>query len=88
MNESKYMPASCSAWFDGRATQLPKKGAKRDLDQAAYMQGVLSCATASGMMSMDRASQIHFMAAVGRLDEFMQQQAQEWRDAQAAEPDA
>lgn len=74
--ESIAMPVVCSGWFErARAVELPKKGEKRARDQEAYMQGALAMAVALGVVSQERGSQIAFMTAVGRLEEYVAAQA-------------
>jgi len=74
--EALCMPLVCSLWMT-RASDLglPKKGAKREADREAYMQGVLTTLVACGLMDNTRANQIGFLCAVGRLGEYMESQA-------------
>lgn len=74
--ESDVMPTICAAWFK-RATDLglPKKGAKRDADAEAFMQGAMQALVCAGIITTDRTAQIGFLCAVGRLPEFMKTNA-------------
>lgn len=70
--ESDVMPTICAGW-QGRARDLglPKKGAKRDSDAEAYMQGALQALLACGVITHERTGQIGFLTAVGRLPQFI-----------------
>jgi hypothetical protein len=70
------MPAICAGWaMRAESLGLPKKGAKRDADREAYMQGALAALVAAGLMDVDRANQIAFLTAIGRLQAYMDTQA-------------
>ena len=74
--ESIAMPIVCAGWNTrAGALQLPKKGAKRDHDREAYMQGAMAAMVALGVMTVERANQIGFLCAVGRLDQYVAGQA-------------
>ena len=74
--ERDYMPSVCRA-HQQRARDLGLKLHSKTYarDAEAYMQGVLAALTAVGVMSHDRAQQIAFLTAVGRLPEYMAGQA-------------
>ena len=70
------MPIVCAGW-NARASALglPKKGAKRDTDREAYMQGAMAAMCALGVLTIERANQIGFLCMVGRLDKYVADQA-------------
>ena len=70
------MPIVCTGW-NARASGLglTTKGVKRDTDREAYMQGALAAMVALGVMTVERANQIGFLCMVGRLDEYVADQA-------------
>lgn len=70
------MPAICSGWnLRAQTLGLPKKGAKRDADREAYMQGALAALVAVGLYDVEKANQIGFLCAVGRLEHWMEERA-------------
>lgn len=70
--EKDYWPQVMAAW-ERRAKLLGLKPKTRKyIDaQEAFLQGVLATATATGVMTMDRANQMAFFVMVGRIDEVM-----------------
>jgi len=70
------LPAICAGWH-ARAKELglPKKGAKRDTDMAAYIQGALAALVAAGLYSQDQALRVAFLCAVGRLESWVDERA-------------
>lgn len=72
MPEKDYMDQVRSVWRK-RCNDLDiKPGSKvRAVQLEAYLQGVLAVATATGVMTMDRANQIAFLVSVGRGEEFL-----------------
>ena len=76
------MPIVATGWNTrAHALALPKKGVKRETDREAYMQGAMAAMVALGVMTVERANHIGFLCAVGRLDDYMAQQAA--KDAEA-----
>ena len=74
--ESIAMHIVCAGWNQRAAVLgLPKRGAKRDADREAYMQGALATMLALGVMPVDRANMIGFLTACGRLGEYVDGQA-------------
>lgn len=74
--EALCMPIVCTGWEKRAAgLELPRKGAKREQDREAYMQGALAALVAAGLMTVERANQLAFMTAVGRLGQYMEAQA-------------
>lgn len=66
------IPALCQAW-NVRAAQLgiPKRGAKRSNDMEAFMQGGLVALLVAGIITQEHYSRLHFMCAIGRLEELV-----------------
>lgn len=70
--ESDYMDEVRKVWHQRAAALKLKPGAvKYESQIAAYLQGVLAVATATGIMTMERASVLGFLLAAGRIDSFM-----------------
>lgn len=74
--EEDYLPQVCAAWFKRiKELGLSEKSIVGQRDRDAYMQGMLSALTASGVMDMRRADMIGFLVMIGRGGEFMHDQA-------------
>lgn len=72
MTEDKLMPGVREAWEVRVAALGLKRGTRKYIDQQlSFAQGVLATATACGAMTLDRAHQIAFLAAVDRLDDWL-----------------
>lgn len=50
---------------------LKPKTQKREQQMEAFLQGMTAVATGAGIMTLDRASKIQFMVAVGRGEEYL-----------------
>lgn len=67
-----------NAWKQ-RATvlALPKKGARRDADREAFVQGALMAFLATGCIDRSDYQQVAFLCSIGRLEEEMER----WGDS-------
>ena len=67
--ESAYWPTVCDAWRARAATLGLRPGTKRYIDQQeAFLQGAVALATATGVMTHERASMLGFLVMCGRID--------------------
>lgn len=67
--ESTYWPTTCEAWRARAAALGLRPGTKRYIDQQeAFLQGALAVATATGVMTHERASMLGFLVLCGRID--------------------
>lgn len=67
--ESTYWPTTCDAWRARAAALGLRPGTKRYIDQQeAFLQGAVAVATATGVMTHDRANMIGFLVMCGRID--------------------
>lgn len=72
MNEQDWLPAVRASWAARCSNLNLRPGTKgRERELAAFLQGALAVATATGAMTMERASMIAFLVAVGRGEEFL-----------------
>lgn len=68
--EAMCMPIVCAGW-ERRKAALDIKGKTADRDREAYMQGALAALVGAGVLPRERAEQIAFLTAIGRLQEYM-----------------
>ena len=82
MTESQYWPAVTKAW-QRRAVDLRlRPGTKGYINQQeAFLQGALAVATATGVMTMDRAQMLAFLVMCGRIDMALPPEKQEEKKA-------
>ena len=73
MTEQQVMKQVCQGWLK-RAEELglPKKGAKRAVDQQAYIEGALRALYSVGIITAERYHQIAFLSSIGRLDAYIE----------------
>lgn len=72
MTEIDYMPSVRAAWQQRAQSFALRKGTKGYQREAeAFLQGVLALATKLGVMTIERANQLAWLVAVGRIDEVL-----------------
>jgi len=78
MTEAKYWPTVADAWRTrAKSLGLKPKSKGYKAQQEAYLQGVLAVATATGVMSMDRANMLALLVMCGRIDSVLPFEEQE-----------
>lgn len=70
MTEDQLMPIVRATWAK-RVNDLGLKGKARQRESEAYLQGVLTVAVASGIMTSDRAAMIAMLVMIGRGQEYL-----------------
>ena len=82
MSETNYWPAVTQAWHRRASDLRLRPGTKGYINQQeAFLQGVLAVATATGVMTMDRAQMLAFLVMAGRIDMVLPFETQEEKKA-------
>lgn len=86
MNEQDWMPSVRASWAARCSNLNLRPGTKgRERELAAFLQGALAAAIATGAMSEERAAMIGFLVIVGRGEEFLAIKAQQQQQPQPQE---